>query len=609
MSEIAPRLHTDESVPSTSRLPPNIGSVADAPSASEKVSMATAILFCAQSLFSAAMLLVIAVYMSKFYVDVILIPAGAFALIVAAGRALDAITDPVMGYITDHTRSRWGRRKPWIFIGIFGNAITYYLMFAPPTSLSGEGAIGWYGAAFMLNFVFYAMSYVPRQALSVELTLDASQRHKLYGTSAAFIAAGTVLGAVMPAILQGRGVHDARAQMRIQAGVLAVGYLALNLALLYFIHERREFVGRGEVPFVPGVRRALRNKPFRIMFASHVITAIPQAIPAVLVPFFVHYVLKMDVIKWTGIFTLTYLASGFLCVPIWVAIARRRGKLAVWMIASFIAVTGYAAFYFVGPGETGRMLLIELYVGSQSAAWFFLFGSMHADVVDYDELHTGKRREAQFSSLLSIVPKFALIPGAAIPLAILGAAGYVPNAPHQPEAVTLTLRLLFAVAPPALNVIGLSIMWWYPLSERKHAQIRAAIAQHARGEWAIDPITDRPLAPPARRDVDESTSWFLDYFSRRELRSLLNDGRGALLSAVAQSVLFAGLMTAAIVSAIQPIARLDRDPGPWSALAIVVAGLCFAGALFHALRIPAAVRVSREPPARDTIARHLAAIE
>jgi GPH family glycoside/pentoside/hexuronide:cation symporter len=612
MSQVAPRLDKNEAVSSHPLAPttPISGVHAGiATATSERVSTATAVVFCAQSLFYAAMMLVIAVYMSNFYVDVVLIPAGIFALIIAAGRAFDAMTDPIMGYLTDHTRSRWGRRKPWIFVGIFGAAVTYYGLFAPPASLTGRDATAWFATLFVLNFAFFAMSFVPRQALSVELTLDTSQRHKLYGVAAAFISAGTVLGAIMPALLQGGGVHDPRAQMRIQAAILASGYLALNLALLYFVRERPEFIGRGEVPFVSGVRRALRNKPFRIMFTSLVITAIPQAIPAVLMPFFVHYVLKLDVIKWTGLSTLTYLGSGFLCVPLWVAIARRRGKLAVWMIASFIAVTGYAAFFSVGPGQGGRMLLIDLYVGSQSAAWFFLLGSMQADVVDYDELHTGKRREAQFSALLSIVPKFALVPGAAIPLAVLGAVGYHPNASHQPESVTLTLRLLFAVAPPALNVIGLSIMLWYPLSEAKHREIRAAIAGHARGESVTDPITGKPLSPPDRRGVDEATTWFLDYFSRRELRASLRGEGRVLVSVIAWGAALTALFAAAIVYAVEDVAGLTVDPGPKPALAIVFAGICFAGALFHLLRVRPALRFVRQPPQRDVIVRYLASIE
>ncbi|HLK37869.1 MAG TPA: MFS transporter [Polyangiaceae bacterium] len=608
MSELASHLDEQEGTPS-SRGAGQATAPEEGSRATEFVSRGTALAFSAQSLFSAAMALVILVYMSKFYVDAVLVPAGVLAVVIAGSRAFDALTDPVVGYLTDHTRTRWGRRKPWIFAGVVGNAVTYYLLFSPPRSLSGSDAVAWYAPVLVLNFAFYAMSFVPRQALGVELTLDASQRHRLYGFSAAFIAAGTMLGAILPVVLQAKGIREPREQMRVHAAILATGYLLMNLVLLYIIRERPGFMGRGEVPFVPGVRRALRNRPFRIMFLSHVITAIPLVIPAMLMPFFVQWVLRLEVIKWTGLLTLTYLASGFVCVPLWVAMARRRGKLAVWKVASLVAVTGGAALFFVGPGQGGRAFLIELYVGSQSAAWFFLFGSMHADVIDYDELHTGKRREAQFSSILSIVPKFALIPGAALPLAALGAVGYTPSSAHQPEAVVPTLRVLFAVVPPVVNLVGLSIMWWYPLTESKHAAVRDAIVRHGRGEAAVDPLTGREILPPRNRDVDEETSWFLDYFSKRELRGLLRRPQSAVLSAAGLFASFAVLTALGATYAWLHLGTPDRDPGPLPALAIVGAGMCLATAIFHGLRLPAAVRLARRPPERDVIARHLAAIE
>jgi GPH family glycoside/pentoside/hexuronide:cation symporter len=554
------------------------------------------------------MALVVAVFLSKFYVDVVLVPAGILAIAIAVGRAFDAVIDPVIGYLSDHTRSRWGRRKPWILVGVLGNAVAYYALLTPAQSLSSSGVAWWYGATFLISFLCVAASHVPRTALSVELTLHTLERQKLYGMAAAFVALGTILGALMPTILKAQGLSDPRAQMERTAQIYVSGYVALNMLFLLFARERKEFVGRGESPFVPGVRRALRNKPFRVMFSSHVITAIPMAIPAVLMPFFVQYVLELEVLKWTGIFLLLYLGSGFVCLPLWMFLARKYGKRAVWLMCSFIGTTGGLAMFLVGPGDIGMMALFELYVGMPSAAWLFIGGAMHADVVDYDELHTGKRREAQFSALWSIIPKFALIPGAAIPLAVLGSVGYVPNQPYQSESVVLALRLLFAVVPALLNGIGLSLMWWYPLSERRHVAIREGVAKHARGEPAVDPISGATIPPPHQRDVDEATSWFLDYFSPRELRALFGSGPSVLTSVVAQALAYGALLIGASIFAVTHVESLDRNPGPLPALAIVVAGLALTGLLFHALRVRPALRIMRERPAPDLVERHLAAI-
>jgi GPH family glycoside/pentoside/hexuronide:cation symporter len=584
---------------------------------SERLSLRTQIAFSAQGFAGAAMGLLVAVYLGKFYVDVVLLPAGLFAVAVAAGRALDAITDPFMGYVSDHTRSRWGRRKPWILAGLLGNAVVFYAMLTPSASLTTSQVMAYFVGCYGLSFAFVTMINVPRTALGAELTLETRQRANLYGVAALFVGLGTIVGAMLPVLIGGAppgsgalgqkiflGLsNDPRYQMQLQATWFVVAYLVLNLWFLWVIKERPEFMGRGETPFVPGVRRALRNQPFRIMFISHVITAIPIAMPATLMPFFVQYVLKISPI-WTAALIVVYLASGVLCLPLWVKLARRFGKLAVWLAVSAIGVTGGAALFFVGPGDEWLLLAIEAYVGAQSQVWLFLGAAMHADVIDYDELHSGKRREAQFSALWAIIPKFALIPGAAIPLAVLGGVGYVPNQEQSPE-VLLTMRLLFAVVPALFNAIGLSIMWWYPLSEKKHAAVRAGIAAHAAGKDAIDPITGKRLAPPNARNVDEATGWYLDYFSSRELRSYAARGVQPLGSAIFWTVLCAVVTVVATYSCVASVKSLDVDPGPLPSLNIVLAGMSLTAFLFHALRIRPALQLRRKPLDAGTVRQHI----
>lgn len=593
----------------TSDISPPLAATSTSASAAEKLRFGTILAYGAPNFFGAAMGLIVAVFLGKFYVDTVLMPAGILALAIAAGRACDAMIDPFVGYLSDHTRSRWGRRRPYIFFGVLGNAVAFYMMLTPPESLKGSSAIIWFMTTFVLSFLSVSASHIPRTALGVELTLDTVERHRLFGVMSGFVAVGTILGSITPTVLQGFGLIDVRSQMQATAVIFVAGYVAFNMLLLAVVPERREFIGRGEVPFVPGARRALRNRAFRIMFISHVITAIPMAIPAVLMPFFTQYVLQLDGFRWTGIFVLAYLAAGFLMLPGWMWISRRFGKLAVWLIASFIGVTGGAGMYFMPPGEAGAMLALEIYVGLQSSVWIFVGTAMHADVVDYDELQTGKRREAQFSALWSIIPKFALIPGAALPLAILGAVGYVPNAPFQSVEVQSTLRLLFAVVPALLNAVGLALMWWYPLHERAHLAIREGIARHAAGEDALDPITGQMLPPPQRRSVDEATAWFLDNFSPHELQRSVEQPASALRSVLVRCAAFALVMALAIAFAVSRVESVDINPGPLPALAIVLAGVCLTGLMFHALRIGPARRLQGRPPAPAVIAMHLEALK
>ncbi|MES1945023.1 major facilitator transporter [Salinisphaera sp. PC39] len=576
---------------------------------SERLGTGTRVVFALPAAVGAAMALLLAVYLTKFYVDVVALPAGIMAVAIAAGRAFDAITDPVMGWLSDRTRSRFGRRLPWIAAGVLGNAVMFWLLLNPPRVLPEAGLAGWAVGALLLSFLFVTLSNVPRQALAVELTLDQGERQQLFAAIAGFAALGTVIGAVLPNVLAGAGIEDERARMSWQATLYVGAYLAANALFLWRIRERREFAGRGRVPLVPGVRRALRNRPFRVMFASHVITAIPFAMPATLMPFYADYVLGVDQ-AWVGYFLVAYLVSGLVALPVWLMVAEARGKLTVWLAAAFVAVTGGASLFFMGPGDERTVLFLHVYVGLQSAVWLFVGGAMHADVVDYDELLTGKRREAQFSALWAIIPKFALIPGASLPLAILGGMGYVPGADSQSPQVVLAIKCLYALVPAALNALGLSIMWWYPLSESRHAAVRAAVARHARGEAVADPITGATLPPPAARPVDEATAWRLDHFSRAELRRLAaGDGRRVLTGIRAR--VLGWLAAAGILFALVPATArggLETDPGPWPSLAIVAAGLALTAALFHAARLGPARGMCREPVAAETVRAHLDAL-
>lgn len=575
---------------------------------SPKLPFETTMAFVAQAFWAAAMGLTLAVWMPKFYTDEILVPAGLIAVAIAVARAFDAITDPLMGYISDHTKSRWGRRKPWIAVGVVGYCVTFYLLLVPPDE-TGAGMSTWYGFSFLMVFLCITMVAVPRAALAVELTHQPSERTSLYGTIALMVAMGLVCGAMLPGFVKGWGVADPRDVMRTVAVLCVVGSGLTNLWFLKSVPERKDYISRGATPFVPGVRQALRSKPFRVMFGSHLITAIPFAIPATLMPYFVEYVMKSpDPEQWTGGLMLTYLVSGFVFLPFWVWLSRRVGRLKVWLTVSFIGVTGGAAWLLIGPGDEYWALALQAYVGMQAAVWFFLGGAMHADIVDYDELMTGKRREAQFSAYWTIIPKFSLILGASVPLAVMAGVGYVPNQEQTPE-VSTTIRVLFALVPAFFNALGLSLMWWYPLSEEAHVKIRAGIDEHASGHDALDPITGKTVPPLERRAVDEVTRWRLDYFSPGELSRSLESGPGRLLvETVGSLTLSASCSCAAAIYAISEIRSLDEDPGVQASLAVVVSGLAFAGVLFHCLRIKPALAMKADPVDEQTIRAHLETI-
>ena len=150
----------------------------------------------------------------------------------------------------------------------------------------------------------------------------------------------------------------------------------------------------------------------------------------IMLPFFIAYVIQpAQPTLWLSIILLAYLGLSFLCIPVGVAAARRFGKLPTLVACYVAAIFIYVPIYlFVGKGDTGLFLVLVSVGAVPFGASLFLPPSMQSEVIDYDELYMGKRREAQYAGFWSFLPKVAAIPGAALPIALLAWLGYVPNA-------------------------------------------------------------------------------------------------------------------------------------------------------------------------------------
>jgi GPH family glycoside/pentoside/hexuronide:cation symporter len=565
------------------------------------------------SFATAAMAAPLIIELKIFYTDTVLVPAGLLAVAMAIARAFDAITDPLMGWITDHTRTRWGRRKPWLPLGVPLCALFYWIMFLPPQSLSAQGgAVVWIGVAYCLYYLFHTVWSVPYAGLGFELSPDYDDRTSLFGYRSICGGLGLLLSFFLLYLTKARGTFSGDREML----AVLTGCFALLMVLLFVwpvlrVRERSEFATRARAPFVPGIRRALRNRPFRILLFASILGTIPATMPTLLMPYFTKYVLLVED-QWRLVFAGVYVISGFLSLPVWMGMARRIGKLPVWIITATIGIVSSFVLFTVGEGQTTRMLVLEVIRGFAAGAIVILGPAMMADVIDYDELRTGRRREAQFGAFLNLIPKFVAILGATLPLALMGAAGYDPTMPSLTAGATLAIRVLFALFPIAFHVGGLLILLRYPISREVHRAIRDGIARHRRGEDARDPITGHARPPADARTIGEETGWFLDNFSPRALRQILERGPGSVVRDVLTPVAVAALSSAAAIGAaaallFDSLSRSQEDQlrQGMAACMVVVAGLAITALLYHLMRIRPARRMAADPVDAETIRAHL----
>jgi len=428
------------------------------------------------------------VYIPKFYTDVVGINITVLGYLMFSVRIFDAITDPAIGYLSDRTPNRFGRRRPYIALGSLLVAVAMFLLFNPPAGSASFETV-WFGISIYLLFLFWTAVVVPFESLGPEITFDYNERTSLFGLRDGFLIAGTLAAASSPAAVQWlfNLAPDAQGE-RAKFFWIAVIYAPLLIGTCWWcalvIRERRPAVARQRRGLWRGLRQVAHNRPFVILLIAYTVSAIGNNLPATLILFYVEYVLQSQLADF---FLMLYFLTGIIFLPAWILISRRTGKKAAWIASMAINTGAFVGVFFLGPGDTAIYGALVFLSGIGFGATLAIPSAIQADVIDYDELLTGERREGQYIGLWSISKKFAAAVGIGAGLSALGMAGYTPNA-EQPAAVQMTLRVLYALVPSLCNIVAIVIAFAYPISGRIHADIRQAIAQRQAGLPVINPL-------------------------------------------------------------------------------------------------------------------------
>ena len=591
-----------------------------APIVWEKPSMWTKLAFTFPSFSSSAMVAPLSVELKIFYTDVMLVPAGMLALVTALARAFDTFTDAIIAYVTDNFKTRWGRRIVWIPIGVPLSVLFYWLMFAVPRSFTEPASIAiWAGVTFYLYYFFHSVWAVPYHALGLELTPDFHERTQIFAIRSIFGGAGVIISFLTLTWLHGHvgsgeWFIDTRQMLYVLTGILALQMSFFYIFPVIGVKEHPEFSKRKGAPLVPGVRRAFRNGPFKIILATMLIGSVASAIPPLLMPFFSKHVLHLPA-QWRSNFALIYVIAGFVSIPVWMWMSRKWGKLPVYIISAIAAGSAGFAFWFVRQGMILVMGILEFIRGFCVGSHQIVSPSMLADIIDYDEFRTGKRREAQFGMFLSLLPKFISIVAATLPLVILGVSGYDPSKGVLPDSAVLAIRSLFSWFPLAFQAAILIIILKYPINETVHRKIREGVMLHHQGKEAVDPITGRTVPPHDMGTVDEDTGWFLDHFSVKELKTIADQGATGLVNRIKMPVVKYGvisfgtvILTIWMLHDSMSLSQIDQIKQGVGTLFIIIAGIALTMMVFHILRIRAAKKMVAQPVDAEIIRKHLKAI-
>jgi len=408
--------------------------------------------------------LVVAVNLQFFYTDYVGLSAGLVSWSLLLARMFDAVTDPVMGYLSDRSQTRLGRRRPYFLGAALPLGVAFYFLFAPPAvenpAQHQTYLLVYLLTTYTLTYLIWTIGAVPYFSLGAELTDDYQERVYVIAVREAWALCGLLAAAILPAYLI--YLYGGRQGYAAMGGILGVGTSLFLIIAALSVRERPEFQGRPPLPPYQGWRETLRNPHFRPLLIAFTCSAIAGAIPATLVIYVSVYIIgtppwwTATVPAWLptwSYYLLVYFASGICSLPVWNWIASRVGKKATWGISIVLAVVVSVACWGLAPGAIGYFTCILILGGIAFGNYLALPASIVADLIDYDEARTGRRREASYFAIWAFATKLGNAITGFAALQVLEHVGYVPGVP-QTELVKTWMLGMYSWFPAAFYLLS-----------------------------------------------------------------------------------------------------------------------------------------------------------
>lgn len=424
------------------------------------------------------MLFIVNVFVLYFLVNHLGMDPALAGLILFITRIYDVFSDPMIGFLSDTTRSRWGRRRPWMALGAFMCGLALIFTFNVP-ALASMNALAIYQLIVLIAyFTGYTLFYVPFMAMPAEMTDDYNERTSIMSWRVGYSNfAGILIAAGMPALIDYLGA-DRRAYgiVAILVGILIAATMMTTVLLT---RRARELPSSQQDRYsVREYFRALaNNRPFLTLAALKGTLYLGVGVNGSALLFFMTYVLERGE-QGLALSTLAGNIAGLCTVPLWAYFSRGRDKRWVYMIAIIGSGLMLISWAFATPTEGNLVFVLRsCFIGIFSAGGLTIGFSMLPDTIEYDRIRTGKVRTALYTGVLGFVEKTGFALGPLLMGFYFSAAGLVETtlgAVEQPDSAITAIIYGKAWIPATLQALALFWLVSYRLTERQLADMRGA---------------------------------------------------------------------------------------------------------------------------------------
>jgi len=433
----------------------------------------------------------ISLWFGKFATDTLLMPAAAMGAIVMLARIWDGISDPLAGHLSDRTRSRYGRRRSWMLASILPIALALVALWTPPPALEGLALILWMGVAYVLWETASTALLVPYAALGNEITPHYHERTRLFAWRHVLSAFGYVLALLSVFLLRTSAEHSTEAGRQTATWLAVAAGLGIAVAVLFAVRqlpEPAEHQARGGARLLLAFGDVFRNPHARVLLAVYTIEAFGMGSISFLAPYVLDDVLGQ--VAFLEIVLVCWVVPQFALTPLWLRLSRRFGKRDLWLLGMGIYAVGFAANVFVAGGGLPLLIGVVLLLGAGGGIGNIVVPSIQADVIDWDELQTGERKEGAYTAVWNLIRKLGWGLAAGLGGLALGIAGYDGAAEQQSARVQWTIVALVSVLPAAAYAVGALALSRFDFDEAAHRRVREALEARHAADPAEGPAED-----------------------------------------------------------------------------------------------------------------------
>ena len=522
----------------------------------EKLNFTTKLAYGSGDMGPAITANILVFFLLYFFTNVAGLPAGMAGSILAIGKIGDAINDPIAGILSDRTRTRWGRRIPWMLFGAIPFGFFFFLQWIVPNFSDDPNLNNWYLFAYyivisiLFNLAYTAVN-LPYTALTPELTQDYNERTNLNSFRFAFSIGGSILSLILATVIfqvypgdpkqqylvlgivssllsvvalfwcvfriQERGASPLLqssgkkilgfiltalgavgivfgiSQFFISISVLGITAILFGLQFIGFgltlilakteshLSSREAIEARNiassvpEIPIQQQLKIAFSNQAFLYVIGIYLCSWLGVQLTASILIYYVVSWIGMDEASFPLV-AIAVQGTALVMLFFWKSVSNRVGKKTVYYLGMVVWIIAQAALFVIQPGQIGLVYVGAIMAGFGVSVAYLIPWSMIPDVIELDELNTGKRREGIFYSFMVLLQKLGL----ALALFLVGQAlewsGFIQRVPGeaipvQPDSALLAIRIAIAPLPTVFLVIGLVLTYFYPITKEVHADI------------------------------------------------------------------------------------------------------------------------------------------